>query len=174
MRWSKRAPMMSGAVARLLLRFRFGGACLCLSRGRRHRAAARRVEGEMGSPRRLVRKHGQVWEVRWREDGRHRSRVFPLKRAELFKMELWRARRLGHLAEPLGSDQTLAEFCSRWWRVHVNANLESSTRRRYERILERKVKLTRCETCGPLSDALALADRRVTRSLTPKSAGSSA
>jgi WD40 repeat protein len=31
-----------------------------------------------------------------------------------------------------------------------------------------KVKLTRCETCGPLSDVLELADRRVTRSLTPE------
>jgi hypothetical protein len=83
-------------------------------------------------------KHGHVWEVRWREDGRHRSRVFPLKRdAELFKMELWRARRLGPLAEPLAADQTLAEFCIWWWRVHVKANLESSTRRRYRQVLHR-------------------------------------
>ena len=33
---------------------------------------------------------------------------------------------------------------------------------------DQKVKLTRCETCGPLSDVLALANRRVTRSLTPE------
>jgi hypothetical protein len=98
----------------------------------------RRLEGEMRPPRRLDRKHGHVWEVRWREDGRHRSRVFALKRdAELFKMELWRARRLGPLAESLAADQTLAEFCSWRWRVHVKANLESSTSRRYRQVLHR-------------------------------------
>jgi hypothetical protein len=92
----------------------------------------------MRPPRRLDRKHGHVWEVRWREDGRHRSRVFPLKRhAELFKAELWRARRLGPLAELPAADQTLAEFCSWWWRVHVKANLEPSTRRRYQPLLDR-------------------------------------
>jgi hypothetical protein len=63
----------------------------------------------MRPPRRLDRKHGQVWEVRWREGGRHRSRVFPYKQdAELFKLELWRSKRLGSLADLVVADQTLA------------------------------------------------------------------
>src|SRR5918992_773392 len=94
----------------------------------------------MRPPRRLNRKHGHVWEVRWREGGRHRSRTFPLKRhAELFKTELWRARRLGPLADLVVADQTLAEFCGWWWRVHVNANLAPSTHRRYEQVLHRQL-----------------------------------
>jgi hypothetical protein len=53
----------------------------------------------MRPPRKLERKHGCVCEIRWREGGRHRSRVFPLKRdAERFKAEPWRTRRLGILA----------------------------------------------------------------------------
>jgi integrase len=92
----------------------------------------------MQPPRKLERKHGHVWEVRWREGGRHRSRAFPFRQdAELFKTELWRARRLGPLADLVVADQSLPEFCGWWWRVHVNANLAPSTRRRYEQVLHR-------------------------------------
>lgn len=49
-------------------------------------------------PRKVKRKHGHVWEVRYRAEGRHKSRAFDRKAdAEDFAAEVRRLKRLGVL-----------------------------------------------------------------------------
>ena len=74
------------------------------------------------------------WEVRWREGGRQRSRLFDRKGdARAFELDLERRRQLGPLA--IGVIQpkiTLAEFVAEdWWPRHAIPNLAEDTRRRY-------------------------------------------
>ena len=69
-----------------------------------------------------------MWEVRYREGGRHRSRVFDRKSdAEDFQAEVRRRKRLGTLAQLHAGDELLADFAVEWWRVHAKPNLEPST-----------------------------------------------
>lgn len=76
-------------------------------------------------------------EVRWKEGGRHRSRLFDKVRdAEAFDREIKRNRQLGTLASSvLQSRMTLTDFVrDEWWPKYVVPNLEESTRDVYAQI----------------------------------------
>ena len=89
----------------------------------------------MQPPRKRQRKHGHVWEVRYRDQGRHRSRVFDRKAdAEDFQAEVRRRKRLGILAQLHAGDELLADFGVEWWRVHAKPNLQTSTLIRYSQM----------------------------------------
>jgi hypothetical protein len=69
------------------------------------------------------------WEVRWRENGRNRSKSFTLKSdARRFQLDVHRARQLGR---PLDIDcgaETLAAFVGVYWRRYAVPHLEDKTR----------------------------------------------
>lgn len=74
------------------------------------------------------------WQVRWREGGRQRSRMFERKGdAEAFDLDIKRRQQLGPLAaQIMVSRRTLAEFVEEdWWPRYAIPNLKASTRRRY-------------------------------------------
>jgi hypothetical protein len=76
-------------------------------------------------------------EVRWKEGGRHRSRLFEKVRdAEAFEREIKRNKQLGTLASSvLQSRMTLTEFVrNEWWPKYVIPNLDESTREVYAQI----------------------------------------
>jgi integrase len=94
----------------------------------------------MRPPRKVRRKQGYVWEVRYREGGRHRSRTFDRKAdAEDFQAEVRRRKRLGTLAQSHAGEELLADFAVEWWRVHARPNLERSTLRRYSQVWDKHV-----------------------------------
>src|SRR5919109_858843 len=91
-------------------------------------------------PRKVRRSTGYVWEVRYREGSRHRSRVFDRKAdAEDFQAEVRRRKRLGTLTHLHAGDQLLADFGVEWWRLHARPNLQESTLRRYSSMWDRHV-----------------------------------
>jgi integrase len=74
------------------------------------------------------------YEVRWREGGRARSRLFDRKGdADAFDLDVRRRKQLGSLAPSvLQSKVTLAEFVEmEWWPRYAIPNLAPDTRRRY-------------------------------------------
>jgi hypothetical protein len=75
------------------------------------------------------------YEVRWREGGRQRTRLFTKKKgdAQAFELDVKRRRQLGPLAAGvIQSRLTLAEFVrDEWWPRYAVPNLKESTRRRY-------------------------------------------
>lgn len=74
------------------------------------------------------------WEVRWREGGRQRSKLFARKGdARAYELEIERRKQLGALAPAMiQSKMTLAEFVAEdWWPRHAVPNLAEDTRRRY-------------------------------------------
>jgi len=76
-------------------------------------------------------------EVRWKEGGRHRSRLFDKVRdAEAFDREIKRSRQLGALSPTVvQSRMTLTDFVvEEWWPKYVVPNLEESTREVYGQI----------------------------------------
>ena len=76
-------------------------------------------------------------EVRWKEGGRHRSRLFDKVRdAEAFDREIKRAQQLGGLASSVvQSRMTLTDFVlEEWWPKYAVPNLEQSTRDVYAQI----------------------------------------
>ena len=94
----------------------------------------------MNPPRKVRRKKGHVWEVRYREGGRHRSRVFDRKAdAEDFQADVRRRKQLGTLTQLHAGDQLLADFGLEWWRLHARPNLQESTLRRYSYMWDRHV-----------------------------------
>jgi integrase len=94
----------------------------------------------MKPPRKIKRNRGHVWEVRYREGGRHRSRVFDRKAdAEDFQADVRRRKQLGTLTQLHAGDQLLADFGIEWWRLHAEPNLQESTLRRYSRMWDRHV-----------------------------------
>jgi hypothetical protein len=91
-------------------------------------------------PRKVKRKHGYVWEVRYREGGRHRSRTFDRKTdAEDFQAEVRRRKRLGTISHLHAGEALLADFGVEWWRIHARPNLERSTLRRYSQVWDKHV-----------------------------------
>lgn len=89
-------------------------------------------------PRKVRRKGGVVWEVRYREAGRHKSRVFDLKRdADAFTTEIRHRKRLGTLPQLHAGETLLAQFATEWWRLHAQTNLERSTRETYGSVWDR-------------------------------------
>jgi len=91
-------------------------------------------------PRKVKRKHGYVWEVRYREGGRNRSRTFDRKSdAEDFQAEVRRRKRLGTLAHLHSGEELLADFAVEWWRMHARPNLQRSTLERYSQVWDKHV-----------------------------------
>jgi integrase len=91
-------------------------------------------------PRKVKRKHGYVWEIRYRAEGRHKGRVFDRKSdAEDFQAEVRRRKRLGTLAQLHAGDELLADFAVEWWRVHAKPNLAPSTLHRYSQVWDSHV-----------------------------------
>jgi integrase len=84
------------------------------------------------SVRKVSRKRGIAWEVRFRDGARNRSRVFDRKKdAVAFEAEMRRQKRLGMLAPMEASAERLADFGREWWRLHAEPNLAESTRASY-------------------------------------------
>jgi hypothetical protein len=89
---------------------------------------------------RVQRKNGAVWRVRWRENGKPRSRVMGSKRdAELFEADITRRKRLGQLAQIDAGRQTVAEFAREWWRIHAEPNLATRTRESYAVVFDKHI-----------------------------------
>jgi hypothetical protein len=79
------------------------------------------------SVRAIRRAKGIVWEVRWRDGGRFRSRVFSRKTdAKTFEAEIQRRKQTGDLEIVSAGRTPLAEFAEEWWRHHA-PNLERKT-----------------------------------------------
>jgi integrase len=77
--------------------------------------------------------------VRWRSDGRHRSKSFTYQRdAERWDREQKRSRELGVSFEPLRGSETLAEVVEGWWKAHV-VTLEDNTRQAYRIVWARHI-----------------------------------
>src|ERR1022692_3610284 len=80
-------------------------------------------------------------EVRWRENGRHRSKSFTRQAdADRFKADLRRAR---EVRRPLDLDrgkETLAEFVGVYWRRYAVRRLSEKTRRDYAGAGEKHVR----------------------------------
>jgi integrase len=75
------------------------------------------------------------WEVRWRENGRNRSKSFHLKGdADRWWLEVERRKRLGTLAELTAPDQTLAEFVEEYWKVYAIPRLSEKTLSDYRQV----------------------------------------
>jgi hypothetical protein len=84
------------------------------------------------SIRRLERKDGTRWEVRYRDGRRNRGRAFDRKKdAVAFESEDKRRKRLGALAELDAGEERLADFAQQWWRLHAKPNLAPSTLKSY-------------------------------------------
>ena len=78
--------------------------------------------------------------VRWRSDGRHRSKSFTYQRdAERWDREQKRSRELGLSFDPLRGSETLAEVVEGWWSAHV-VKLEENTRRGYRIVWTRHIR----------------------------------
>ena len=116
---------------------------------------------------RVERKGGVVWRVRWRENGRNRSKVLGRKRdAEAFDGEIRRRQRTGELAALDAGRQTLEQFAEEWWQVHAVPNLARSTRKTYAglwdlhvlpRLGARPLRDLNVETCQRFAADLAVA-----------------
>jgi integrase len=88
------------------------------------------------------------WEVRWRENGRHRSRRFDRRRdAHSWDAEVRRRRQLGALAlaQLTTAAPTLDQWIEQCWAPEHAATLERSTRERYANVYARHI-------AGPLGD----------------------
>ena len=82
------------------------------------------------------------WEVRWRENGRNRSRSFSVKAdAKAFELRVRRARELGSNLDLDRGSETVADFVERWWRDYAVPTLADNTRDCYAGIWERHVLL---------------------------------
>lgn len=89
---------------------------------------------------RLDKRSGK-YVVRWRLNGRHRSRAFTSKRdAERWDHEQKRAKELGVLFEPTRGGETLSEVVELWWAGHVTASLQEHTRDAYRVTWGRHIK----------------------------------
>ncbi len=80
---------------------------------------------------------GNQYEVRWKEGGRHRSRLFARKSdATAFELEIKRRQQLGSLARAVIKRRvTLTDFVrEEWWPSYAVPNLEPRTRAVYAQI----------------------------------------
>lgn len=81
------------------------------------------------------------WEVRWRENGRHRSKCFTRKAdAARFEAKVLRARELGEVLDLDRGVETLAEFMETWWTRYAMPELADKTRLDYGRAWEKHVR----------------------------------
>jgi integrase len=81
------------------------------------------------------------WEVRWRENGRNRSKSFTAKAdAQRFEMQVRRAREVGRPLDLDRGRETLAEFVGVFWRRYALTELSEKTRADYRGVWERHVR----------------------------------
>lgn len=74
-------------------------------------------------------KSGVVYDVKWRESGKQRSRAFlDLATAEQFDIERKRAKRMGAFREAEPSDQPLSNFLERWFSTGQWAKTTATSR----------------------------------------------
>jgi hypothetical protein len=86
-----------------------------------------------------VERRAEGWRVRWRENGRLRSRQFALKRdADGFDREVKRRQQLGPLAveQLTGTTPSLGEWIADHWAPEHGAMLARRTRERYASLHE--------------------------------------
>ncbi len=86
-----------------------------------------------------VHRQADGWRVKWRENGRQRSRNFSRKSdADVWDREVKRRRQLGPLAVQQLTDRgpTLGEWIAERWAPEHGATLERSTRDRYANVYE--------------------------------------
>ena len=82
------------------------------------------------------------WEVRWRENGRHRSRSFTRRAdADRFESRVRSARELGEVLDLDRGKETVGEFIERWWREYALVSLEENTRKGYGQVWEKHVRV---------------------------------
>ena len=84
-----------------------------------------------------LRRLGRAWEVRWREEGRHRSRRFDRKGdAQAWDDEVRRRKQLGPLAlqQLTTVGPTLGQWIAERWAPEHGVTLEQSTRERYANV----------------------------------------
>src|SRR5205807_1841301 len=81
------------------------------------------------------------WEVRWRENGRNRSKSFTVKAdAARFEVEMRRARELGRPLDLDRGRETLAEFVAVYWRRYAMMELAAKARADYRGVWERHIR----------------------------------
>jgi integrase len=81
------------------------------------------------------------WEIRWRENGRNRSKSFTVKAdAARFEVEVRRARERGRPLDLDRGRETLAEFVSVYWRRYAVMKLADKTRTDYRGVWERHIR----------------------------------
>lgn len=81
------------------------------------------------------------WEVRWRENGRNRSKSFTVKAdAARFEMDVRRAREVGRPLDLDRGRETLAEFVGVFWRRYAMTALSEKTRSDYRGVWERHIR----------------------------------
>ena len=81
------------------------------------------------------------WEVRWRENGRNRSKSFTLKAdAARFQAQVQRAREVGRPLDLDRGRETLSDFVSVFWRRYAVTELSPKTRADYRGVWERHVR----------------------------------
>jgi integrase len=81
------------------------------------------------------------WEVRWRENGRHRSKCFTRKAdGALFEAKVVYARERGEVLELDRGKESLAEFMETWWARYAIPELADKTRVDYGRAWEKHVR----------------------------------
>jgi integrase len=81
------------------------------------------------------------WEIRWRENGRHRSRSFTREAdADRFEARVRSARELGEVLDLDRGKESVAEFIERWWREYALVQLEENTRRSYAQVWEKHLR----------------------------------
>lgn len=84
-----------------------------------------------------VCRHGEGWQVRWREEGRHRARTFSTRSdAQSFDEQLRRRRRLGVHAPGEASQAEFGVWMVQWCEEHA-AEWAESTRRVRAPVIER-------------------------------------
>jgi integrase len=81
------------------------------------------------------------WEVRWRENGRNRSKSFTLKGdAARFEAQVQRAREVGRPLDLDRGRETLSDFVGVFWRRYALTELSPKTRADYRGVWERHVR----------------------------------
>jgi integrase len=87
-----------------------------------------------------LREETGKYEIRWREDGRYRSKSFTRKAdASAFEALIERARQTGGLVDLDRGKETLREFKERYWRDYATPNLATSTRANYEHLWKTRI-----------------------------------
>lgn len=92
------------------------------------------------SVRRVPKRKGGGYEVRYRQGNRHRSRTFRSRAdADEFDREVKRRRRLGSLADLDAGRELLSDFGADWWQLSASKRLAAKTRKDNAELWDRHV-----------------------------------